>query len=227
MQGVGGFAILLRSVVLQQLLAQKQRGSRPVGLGDSHPRSRNAKETAATIMRDAMAAQANAGRRVCSALGPLLSPLYVQRAIQVYPKVFVSPKGELRSPSAVLHILRGASALAANPSTAAVAGHDRQSSRANARSADVSSGRVWDGGGRGSGSSGMSSMYRAVLRSAAMTSIDKHSLPKSDLSRSFVQSALHRVVILCLLYHTHTSCSCHGDENSIVHAWSAAQELLE
>lgn len=195
LQGLGGVAVLVRLAVLQQLLAKKQQSSR-LRVHDNSP-DVSATQTMIAMLRDMLSAQNSARRRVCSALGPLLSPLYVQRAVQVYPKLFVSSKGELRGPAAVLHILRGASALASDPSAPHVSSTNQQSQSADAQGVEPSARHVWDGGGgEGNAEAGLSSMDWAVLRSAAMTSIDKQSLPASELSRSFVQSAL-----LLLLRH--------------------------
>jgi hypothetical protein len=120
MQLFGGLAVLLRSIVLQQLLAQKRSGSKPLGLGQASPLQSRGMQSVNSIPEllsrglDVLNL-ATPGGVVRHAISPLLSPLKVQRALQVYPKLFVSPRGELRGPAQVMHILRGASALAAEP----------------------------------------------------------------------------------------------------------------
>jgi hypothetical protein len=214
LQMIGGVAILLRSVVLEQLLSMKRQGSRARGLGGAHLRERS-RDAIASIPRLLQSVQLATGPAAAHAarqlVSPMLPPLRVQRALQIYPRVFVSPRGELRGPAEVLRILRGASALSSQPSQQESQPPARTVSRyrrtrpstvtapsAAASSADQSaSSRRASTATRGPAehSTGSSTHQLPTLTDVAMTSIDKGALPAADISAGFLSCALLACIV--------------------------------
>jgi hypothetical protein len=125
-QAIGGGAILLRSIVLQQLIARKRRGSRPKGPGrGASPQFVGLSSlpflleytrlmTQAPIMARSIAGRSNAALHVA---------LKLQMALQALPNLFFSPCGKLLNPMAVF---RKATGLSITPTayTAAVPPQD-------------------------------------------------------------------------------------------------------
>ena len=214
-QVIGGAAVLLRFFVLQQLLLLKRqnslRATTRLGLGargvpPSH--QRDARDDVPFVLRAAVEAVKPSWWRASSSelLGPLLSPLRVQRTIQICPKLFVSPRGELRGPGKVAQTLRKGARLAYDPALAA-GGTAAAAAAAAAPRGDTSSTQPATGLGDTAGANedecnkpasnstgeGDSKAAKAArmcaLNDVAMTSVDKATLPASEFSAGFLQSA--------------------------------------
>lgn len=110
MQGIGGAAITVRSLVLIQLFAQKQSRSTPqdrgTRTGKAAPSLAYVKQFLHLASSAAKAAEAESGAQQKATPGPakspVLSPVYLQRLLQAFPRLMVRQNGRLRSPAAVV-----------------------------------------------------------------------------------------------------------------------------